>query len=91
MEKRAVADREYKAAEDKGDKEKMETYNKRKTKIHLSVPKTAKSSLDLWEYSFKLGQVKRGVFCIIVCIIKNIYDVAMDALTFGVPIRLSCI
>lgn len=91
IERRKTADREYRDAEEKGDKEKMEMYDKRKTKVTSEHTNDCKKLLELMGIPFVVAPSEAEAYCALLCRRQNVYAVAtedMDALTFGAPVVL---
>lgn len=90
-ERRTLADKEYKEAESVGNREKMEMYDKRKTKVTLEHVEDCKRLLKLMGVPFEIAPSEAEAHCALLCMKKSVYGVAtedMDALTFGAPVLL---
>ncbi|CAD26252.1 STRUCTURE-SPECIFIC ENDONUCLEASE OF THE XPG/RAD2 FAMILY [Encephalitozoon cuniculi GB-M1] len=90
-ERRAAADREYREASEVGDKELMEMYDKRKTKVTGVHVDECKRLLGLMGIPFETAPSEAEAYCALLCKKKAVYGVAtedMDALTFGSPVVL---
>lgn len=90
-ERRAAADKGYRDASETGDKEKMEMYDKRKTKVTLEHTEDCKRLLGLMGIPYVVAPSEAEAHCSLLCKRKKVYGVAtedMDALTFGAPILL---
>ncbi|KAM0687659.1 Elongation of fatty acids protein 2 [Conglomerata obtusa] len=89
VEKRETAIREYEDAVEKGDKEKMEMYDKRKVKVSKKHVDDCKKLLELMGVPFVTAPSEAEAYCAYLCRAKIVSAVAtedMDALTFGAPI-----
>lgn len=90
-ERRASADREYREAEEAGNKELMEMYDKRKTKVTEVHVEECKRLLGLMGIPFETAPSEAEAYCALLCKKRVVYGVAtedMDALTFGSPVLL---
>jgi flap endonuclease-1 len=90
-ERKMQADKEYQEALERGDKEKMEMYDKRKTKVTPEHNAECKRLLSLMGIPFDVAPSEAEAHCAFLCRKKIVYGVAtedMDALAFGAPILL---
>lgn len=90
-ERRETADREYREAEEAGDREKMEMYDKRKTKVSSEHVEDCKRLLGLMGIPIEVAPSEAEAHCALLCRTRHVYGVAtedMDALTFGAPVLL---
>jgi flap endonuclease-1 len=91
LERRKKADKEYREAVEAGDKEKMEMYDKRKTKVTPEHNAECQRLLRLMGIPFDTAPSEAEAHCAFLCRKRAVYGVAtedMDALTFGAPVLL---
>ncbi|KAM0672626.1 flap endonuclease 1 [Ordospora colligata] len=90
-ERRLAADKDYKEAEEAGDKEKMDMHSKRKAKVSSVHVDECKKLLKLMRIPFEDAPSEAEAHCAFLCKKGAVYGVAtedMDALTFGTPVLL---
>ncbi|KAM0678532.1 Elongation of fatty acids protein 2 [Binucleata daphniae] len=91
LEKRETAIKDYEEAYEKGDKEALEKYDKRKVKVVKKHVDDCKKLLELLKIPFVTAPSEAESYCAYLCKNKVVSAVAtedMDALTFGAPILL---
>ncbi|KAH9411752.1 endonuclease [Ordospora pajunii] len=90
-ERRLAADKDYKEAEEAGDKEKMDMHSKRKAKVSSVHVDECKRLLSLMGMPFENAPSEAEAHCAFLCKKEAVYGVAtedMDGLTFGAPVLL---